>query len=926
MDKELASFLRDNGLDNASFWIQQLKKLGVESKSSFQHLEEDMGSYSKLEKVAKYPVEKKALRKLLKIDQLELKMKEKEKEKKKEKKVKARDRKKKHKEKASEKSAQEKQELCEREEKAQKILEKLDKARSEGKERHDKRVQKLEDDMRKALDISPESWITKDQSLDTLIRKMEERHNASGHLQAREPLNERVLLQKVSGGRALQGVLLTKQSEDLLDDRSQLLEAPENVLITGASLSEDKIIQFSSEHEESSYKKTVNVLGHSVAVSASAPVYGSVTVSAGTSVSDRTEDEETHKQHQKETYSSTVKYSTIQVASYSFGNKDLKLSQDAKEELHGILQILSIEGATSTNAQAACERFFRTYGSHVNKGPLCFGGNFWWTCTSKGFSQSTTETVKKMQSEAISATAGVSFAGFGVSAEVNTDKIKASYQGKCSDDILASTRLQVKISGGPPEATDLPLWKSGLVANNSTWNLIDRGKKLIAVWDIIKKNHEKDLGKVREILRNTWEKISGFKAEQELTDNLLYDSESVLEEVSDWNEQECFTARQIQDNLKYLLEVKEDIFSKLANPKVWISQYLSQSSLQDFLESVIDSKLEPQYFEHIKFLMQRLVRQEDLAHLSTRSFPAIEEVSEWLYKSYKQPKTSNFRKNIVDFQSFVIFLEKIVQDARLAQLDSSGPLQRDAPQASIAGEVAMGVNALRSKCIKGSYDDILITILVHPFQNSYNEDIITFKPITLKNLKFLSECFSEQRAKFNSYLERKHHLQAYLFYLAVDFCYDTDRSLLQQFLQKILSMMKKLQPPLEQELLVELDEYTGSDSYALSVFKQNLQSLMVSPLERAPPPAWEDGKSCSLNDALKAVKPKALSEHQSSSVLRENPTAHKLFETLGISELYINKLRLRDALRIRSESLNFSLSDANPTDPKQLLMLILHKL
>ena len=894
---ELASRLHEHGLDNSDFWISQLEKLGVKSKSSLQHLEGDMNSFLQLEKVAKFQVEKIALRKLLKIDQLE----QKRKDDKRDKKAKDKD--------------QQKLEFHEYKEKS-KIF---DKAQSQGKECHHQRIQQLEDDMCKALDISPKSC------LDTLINKMKEHHNISGQLQQREQLDDSMLLQKVSGGRALQGILLTNQSEDLLDDKSQLLEAPENVLITGASLSEDKIIQFTSEHEENSYKRTVDVLGHSVIMSADVPVYGSVTV---TPVSNKTKDGNTSGQHDKETYSSTVKYSTIQVASFTFGNKDLKLSKDAKDELNCILQILTTEGASSANAQSACERFFRTYGSHVNKGPLSFGGNFWWTCTSKGFSQSMKEIVKKMQSEAISGTAGASFAGFGVSTEVNIDKIKGSYQGKCSDDTLASTRLQVKISGGPPEATDLPLWKSGLVTNNSTWNLIDRGKKLTAVWDIIKKNHEKELGKIQEILRSTWERISGLRAEPEITDSLLYNSENVLEDVSDWNEEESHTPRQIQDKLKHLLKVKEDIFRKLANPNVWISQYLSQPSLQKFLESVIDSGLEAQNIEHIKLLMQSLVRQEELDHLDTLSFPTFEKVSEWLYNSYKQPKTSNIRKNIVDFQSFIIFLENILHDARLAQLNSCGLLELNVPQESIATEVAMGVNTLRSNCTKGSYDDILITILVHPFQSSHYDDIINFKPITLKDLKFLSESFSEQRAKFNGYLERKHHLQAYLFYLAVDFCHGTKRSLLQQFLQKTLFIMKKLQPPLEQMLLEELDAYTCSDSYALSEFKKSLQSLMVSPLRRdqsSPPPAWEDGISHSLNDALKTAAYKTLSKKQYSSVFNLT-TAHKLFETLGISDFYTKKLTLSDAICIRSESLNFSLTNANPTDPKQLPMLVLHKL
>ena len=917
----MSAHLQQNGLDNVAFWKKQFKeKLGVQSKAALDLLVGDIESYSELEKEAKFLVERRALQKIFQVDKMGLKE---EKEKKKKKKAEK-------KEKARERSAAKKEELRKQEEQAQAILKELEKARSEGKSRHDERIQKLEGEVRKALDITPESWISKDKSLDELIQKLEARHEVSTKLQARQSLDESMLLQN---GRALNGVFLTKELEDQLEDRSRLLEVPEKVVITGAAQAEDKILQFSSSHQEDQYKKAVDVLGHGIAVSAKFS-YGAFSATAGVSKSDRSEEEKTHQTSTKEIYSSTVKYSTLQVASYSFENKDLKLSSDAKEELKEVLKKFRIEGESSA-VQEACKRFFLTYGSHINKGPFRFGGSFWWTCSSKGFSREDTATVKNMQSEAISATAGVSFAGFGVSTEVSMDKVKASYEGKCTKDTLANTSLQVKISGGPPEVTDLSLWKSGLVANNSTWIVTDQGKKLIPVWDIIRKNHERELGEIRGVLRSTWEKLSGLKAEQDLSSVLQYDPDSVLDEVNEWNENELLKPRQIKDNLEHLSRVKDDIIIKTGNPKVWIAEYLSVSPVQDFLESVADSsesELEP-HFERIKTLMKKLAPLEELSQLDSRVFPSIEEVSDWLYKPGELISYCNKQRDIVDFESFDIFLQKILENASTAQLEAKESLMEQSAKSYevLARDVSNGILFLRSYFPR-SYDDIFISIMVYQYQSSRFGDAVTFKPkaITFKSLKSLRQLFSKERKKFDLYFKKQHpiHVQAYLFHLAVELYADAEKSQLQKLLGNIVGTMKDFQLPIEKELSEVLNKYLRGTSL-LTLFQSKLPELMDTPYKVKPsqPTHLKRSKPNSLKTILLTVtrQPGEQTDRQ-SSLFEQNPKVKKLFDDMEISDLYPKRMQLKHALCVRPESLKLSLNEAHPTDPKQLPHLVLHKL
>ena len=98
-----------------------------------------------------------------------------------------------------------KQEQLEHEKRAKELLQDLENARMEGKNRDDQSVVKLENSMRELLQISTDTWISQDNSLEELISKLKTRHEMiSGQLQVRACLTEGQMLQKVSGGRALQ--------------------------------------------------------------------------------------------------------------------------------------------------------------------------------------------------------------------------------------------------------------------------------------------------------------------------------------------------------------------------------------------------------------------------------------------------------------------------------------------------------------------------------------------------------------------------------------------------------------------------------------------------------------------------------------------------------------------------------------------------
>ena len=863
--------LKKSGLENTEFWLTEFKKLGVTTIEAFEELKRDKSVFSKLKSKAEHQVEKNALRKLLEIDELER----------------------------------------EEEQKSQKRRTAQEELASKEKRQHDERIRNVESRAYKSLAISPD---TSTNTLNELLREHKSDHGTSGVVQLREKLGDSMLLQKCSGGLALQGILWSQQLEDRMGRRSQLLEIPEDVSLSGAAEAEDTIETFTSIHKEHEYQKKVSVLGVGFAVSGSA-AYGGVTLSGGVSTSYRKEDERESEEHEKKTYSSTVKHSELQVASYSFAEKDLKLCTEVKEYLKNISLVYQSEGgnADSGKVYEACIRFFEKYGSHVNIGPLTFGGRFWWTCSNEGFNSKKRQTVEEMQSFAISTSAGVSFAGVGVSTKIDYDNVQGKYKGHSLEETIASTKLDVKITGGPPQVTDIAKWKNGLVENNSTWILIDRGEKLMPVWDIIKLNHEVEFGHLSKLMSSSWERKTGLTAQQDLLD--FATSKGTLARVGKWNENKQPTVRQIQERIECLLKVKKEIIDKVSNSRFWIGEYLAHPTLQEFFLSIINPELDCSHSEHIKFMMKQLVEKEELDQLNTMNFPAIEEFSEWLYKTSQQPQLADELQNeIVDFTSFIDFLK---------QTEILQPGSKVTNEA-LTHTIEKGIRRLQVLYEK-TYNDVLTSILLYPYRSGYVGNYMQLKPLSFVDLRSLTENFSEQREKFESNEGNMLHLQSYLLLLAMDQYYMMEVTQFQDFMREVGQMMNELQPPLEKELSLQLSSHLCGPTL-MTEFRQSLLSLMKSPDQKYPELSSVSANDRSLKIALQTLSHEPEAMDDSQAFLWGNSNAHALLEKLGLRKYYPKKLTLRGSLCIRTEVLKLSLNGIPPTNPQQLPFLVLHKL
>ena len=110
--------------------------------------------------------------------------------------------------------------------------------------------------------------------------------------------------------------------------------------------------------------------------------------------------------------------------------------------------------------------------------------------------------------------------------------------------------------------------------------------------------------------------------------------EDEIQKFDIWSKNRGATPKQIEDRLEYVLKVKNDILRRSPHSnKSWVNDYLSQSALQIFLRSVMNSKLPSDNQEHVKSIMQSILKKDELNQIDEQKFFGITELSDWIYNT-----------------------------------------------------------------------------------------------------------------------------------------------------------------------------------------------------------------------------------------------------------------------------------------------------
>ncbi|KAB0370679.1 hypothetical protein FD755_017088 [Muntiacus reevesi] len=544
------------------------------------------------------------------------------------------------------------------------------------------------------------------------MEDMQRQLNIKRTLSHRKSLPDKKLVRHASGGLALQGIYKTSDQRCLIQKKEDLLCVPKEFELRGpeqGTRMETK--EFTSSEEESMFTQTVEKLGFSVTALAKGGGWG-VSLEAGMDQSMHSESKKIEQSHSKHSYFCSAKFSYMPLASFHFPIDKLQLSNAALQELKCIEDILgqSEDPEKPGLLRHRTEAFFQRFGSHANQGPLHLGGIYWWKAISEGFQKEQLAEVKQQAAEALDIYIRGSYSGFGVNIGTGLD-MSDSHSKKASQrttfqNLQTKFQLSVAQTGGPLEANDFSDWKAGLVANNQTWCVIDRGLQLVPVWDIVLSKHRSDFKdplKVANCLKDNYTVLTELTAQIQERELLSIEKEAriFLEDVKFWK---VFDP---EEQLKRLINFMQRLSQKTNSYTTWTNICLKDWGLQNFLVSTVNFCKKSSIYE-TKFIKSQLSRLLDPHIYKVTNFPQGDSIMQWIFQS--EPKEDNI--HITQFSELIEMFKKTQNDLMEVKTNSEPTELVEEAQTKLTYEVSLSLGCFLKYLRETGKPDTYILLLL----------------------------------------------------------------------------------------------------------------------------------------------------------------------------------------------------------------------
>ena len=484
--------------------------------------------------------------------------------------------------------------LKKRQKEAEQALQEQREMLSEQRQQQEEAVRKKKAALRQTMEIPKEFWPSPENPLGEIMEDMQRQLNLmEGAFSHRKNLPDRELVRHASGGLALQGIYKTSNQRCLMEKREELLCVPREFVLRGPEQSTQVLMkEFTSSQEESMFTQTVEKLGFSVTALAKGRGWG-FSLEAGMDQSMHSESKKIQQSNSKHSYFCSTIFIYIPLASFYFPIDQLQLSNAALQDLKYIEDLVSQSEDPDKLLllKHKTEAFFQRFGSHANQGPLHLGGIYWWKAILEDFQKERLAEVKQQAAEALSIYIRGSYSGSGVNTGTGLD-MSDSHSEKASQrttfqNLQTEVQLSVAQTGGPPEANGFLNWKAGLVANNQTWCVIDRGLQLVPVWDIVLSGHRsdfKDPRKVANCLKDHYTVLTELTAQIQEGELLSIEKEAriFLQDVKSWD---VFDP---EEQLKSLINFMQRLSQKTESYTIWTNICLKDRGLQNFLVNMVN--------------------------------------------------------------------------------------------------------------------------------------------------------------------------------------------------------------------------------------------------------------------------------------------------------------------------------------------------
>ncbi|XP_055972105.1 LOW QUALITY PROTEIN: interferon-induced very large GTPase 1-like, partial [Sorex fumeus] len=532
-----------------------------------------------------------------------------------------------------------KKSLEEKQKQAEQILKELRDLLNEGRQGQEEAVRRKEEELRQAMEIPNEIWPSLEKSLKEVIENMLKQLNPLEQtLLSRQNLPAKELVSSASGGLALQGIYKTRLQRELLERREELLSIPEEFsLLRPEQGTRLETKEFTSSQEESIFTQKIEKLGFSASAIGKGSGWG-CSLEAGMDHSQHSESMEAKQLHSEHSYFCSTKFMYVPLVSCHFPHDQLQLSKAALQELKCIENLLSHpEDPDRVHVlRSRIENFFLRFGSHANEGPLHLGGIYWWKAISQGFQSEQLMKVKQQSVEMLNDYIRGSYCGFGLTAaaggDVSSSNSYTASQNTASKTLQTRVQLSITQTGGPLETNSLTQWKSGLLASNQTWCIIDRGHQLVPIWEIILSNHKNDFRnyfQVATCLLENYNHLTGLTVQIQAGEDLLSaqkEAREFLETVKSWEVSDP------EEQLKQLIDFMQMLTLREKGYSCWISICLADLSLQNFLVNTVNL-CRSSSTNNNQFIKSQLRSLLNPHIYSVKNFPQKHSIMQWLFQS-----------------------------------------------------------------------------------------------------------------------------------------------------------------------------------------------------------------------------------------------------------------------------------------------------
>lgn len=720
----------------------------------------------------------------------------------------------------------------------------------------------------------------------------------------------------VDNSSALKGIYLTKDTDNMNKLRQSMLKANPCIKFKAPVVYDRDIVEeFQTESQRDAFNKSLEANGFGGKI-----VINVAKASAGRGTGFGYEIQNKYERETKANLSNVffcrILCSVVPLALWEPQLEDVSLNDNAMKKLSEIEHFLLIN--KKDFAKDECQTFFHKFGSHVFLGNIHFGGTYKIETVFKSGNCSNLDLAKNMvkDRQAMSVNAYKSVFGLvKVGAEVSghTESSLANESGKFEKEMSCNVNTKVTKIGGPQEASTIPFWKSGLVAQNSTWRVVDTGKietgELKGVWEfvMIQSSYFEEPTDLANFLLETWSDVTGLAVSNTvLSRRNLLETEKMLKLEID----RIYSSFELNPNAQTYISGMKALYKHVSaiyegDTSIWEKQLRENNHLTQIFTTVVNLKGSATEDFDIRYYVKKLI-----TFGRNTEFPNNVKIKLWLRKTKDFPDKSRFAiepcSNIHEFCTAIgSFLKSVrLEKHRKQDMDSQINIKVEFAQA-----VVKMLSCLRQNKTICEYALLLAALLPMKYDHQNNFFPIDIDEKALSN--FMTDLDIRKQALDQLDIEEGERIQAWALhnlFSEVEKVHLDYSDEMQKAVQDIIQLFK------DPDLTLHLDKtivllFSRICTKDVGSFIEDLKCIekgLSTSVEANPDIGWTYFETCStktyqaLQDTCNPVQSENRKVYNRNGEI--SCTVPDIIQKLHLNQFFPEKLTVQRALEINENT------------------------